>query len=124
MVLSKRKTVSNKPFEVEKHSFLTVTRSDTEFVTDIKGVQEVYALVVKALVAEGEKTLAHQLPAIYMAVFGPNIYESYYGDDKDGRRQRQRQRQQLRQPVENGVQHDKAAEAETDIDPAISLSKF
>ena len=40
----------NKPSEVEKQSFLTVTGSDTEFVTNVKGAHEVFALVVKALV--------------------------------------------------------------------------
>jgi len=46
----KRKALSGKASEVGKQSFFTVSSSDTEFVADIKGAPEFYALVVKALV--------------------------------------------------------------------------
>ena len=65
MIPSKRRTVPNKPSEVvENQSFLTVTGSDTEFVAEIKGALEVYALVVKALVVEEEKAPATVLEKI------------------------------------------------------------
>ncbi|KAK0586953.1 hypothetical protein LWI29_015131 [Acer saccharum] len=51
MAPSKRKTA---PAKVKKQSFLTVTKSNTEFVTDVKGAHEVYALVAKALMVEEE----------------------------------------------------------------------
>ncbi|KAG6741124.1 hypothetical protein POTOM_056612 [Populus tomentosa] len=51
----KRKALSGSAPEVEKQSFLTVSNSEMEFVADIKSVQELYALVVKALVVEEEK---------------------------------------------------------------------
>ncbi|KAG6751931.1 hypothetical protein POTOM_044146 [Populus tomentosa] len=50
----KRKALSGRASEVEKQSFFTVSSSETEFVADIKGVPEFYALVVKTLVVEGE----------------------------------------------------------------------
>ncbi|KAB5519349.1 hypothetical protein DKX38_023668 [Salix brachista] len=50
----KKKASSGKTAEVEKQSFLTVSSSDTEFMGDIRGAPEFYALVVKALVVEGE----------------------------------------------------------------------
>ncbi|KAK0599779.1 hypothetical protein LWI29_008538 [Acer saccharum] len=62
MIPSKRKVVPNKPSKVEKQSFLTVTRSDTEFVADVKGAHEVFALVVKALVVEGKETPVVDVP--------------------------------------------------------------
>ena len=57
----KKKTFSSKPFEVERQPFLTVTSSDIEFVADIRGALEFYALVVKALVVED---LPNNLPPL------------------------------------------------------------
>ena len=54
----------NKPSKVEKQSFFTVKGSDTDFVVEIKGAPEVYALVVKALVVEEEKAPATVLEKI------------------------------------------------------------
>ena len=58
----KRKALSGKASEVGKQSFLTVSSSDTEFVADIKGAPEFYALVVKALVVEGEVEASVTVP--------------------------------------------------------------
>jgi hypothetical protein len=45
-----------------KQSFFTVSSSDTEFVADIKGAPEFYALVVKALMVEGEVEASVTVP--------------------------------------------------------------
>jgi len=58
----KRKALSGKASEVGKQSFLTVSNSDTEFVADIKGAPEFYALVVKALMVEGEVEASVTVP--------------------------------------------------------------
>jgi len=58
----KRKALSGKASEVGKQSFLTVSSSDTEFVADIKGAPEFYALVVKALMVEGEVEASVTVP--------------------------------------------------------------
>ncbi|KAL9373456.1 hypothetical protein Peur_033076 [Populus x canadensis] len=58
----KRKALFGKASEVGKQLFLTVSSSDTEFVADIKGAPEFYALVVKALVVEGEVEASVTVP--------------------------------------------------------------
>ncbi|XP_034896397.1 uncharacterized protein [Populus alba] len=58
----KRKALSGSAPEVEKQSFLTVSNSEMEFVADIKSVQELYALVVKALVVEEEVGASVTIP--------------------------------------------------------------
>jgi hypothetical protein len=58
----KRKALSGKASEVGKQSFFTVSSSDTEFVADIKGAPEFYALVVKALMVEGEVEASVTVP--------------------------------------------------------------
>jgi hypothetical protein len=58
----KRKALSGKASEMGKQSFFTVSSSDTEFVADIKGAPEFYALVVKALMVEGEVEASVTVP--------------------------------------------------------------
>lgn len=58
----KGKPLSGKYAEVEKQSFFTLYNSNTKFLADIKGVPEFYALVVKALVVEGEVEASVAVP--------------------------------------------------------------
>ncbi|KAK0574414.1 hypothetical protein LWI29_023356 [Acer saccharum] len=111
MVPSKQKTVPNKLSEVEKQSFLTVTRSNTVFVIDVKGSHEVYALMVKALVVEEEETLVVTVPDKKKKKKGNQIGEEErkkIGDEEeeDDRRRRRSSGSKKKKKIEEGEEEE------------------
>ena len=52
----------NSPSQVEGQSFLTLARSEAEFVSDAKEAQGIYAMVVKSLVVEDEGPIEVVVP--------------------------------------------------------------